>query len=501
MVTSASGTGDPAGGLEGLRASIAAGNPDLYRHVALYLQVLRSVLPRRVEQACFHLATQVHVQRYLRLPPSQRRELHRLLQQRVAHCSSLLTVEQLVALARRLDQENQQQRQRRQQQLLRRLLQGGTDTDSGPTLAADAPEATTLPPGSVRLDLAGPLEISGLNWTLAPAPPRPGSPAEGSAAAEESPGGGDDASDAHADDEDIQALEAQALSEGLDGPADAEVAAAERGQASTSADDTVSGQRREEEAALMAALIEGLLEAGALDQSEADHEANERDEALRLAALAGAADRNAGTGAQAPPRRGATGGGAQPKLSSEAELEDDREAESSETQLSLPGELEQPADSPWDAPGLPQDPQLLLRWLDGVEAALTRRLRDLSHAINVDLLRLGLSRGLLPESLLEAVLQGQVETLPSAANVLKLQLPFGLRPGAPPLQAVAILLRPVDLEMEEPRLRTCRRRIHQHRQQVRKMAQTYRRLQRRLQAHEAERLWLQDIRASRTPEP
>ena len=102
-------------------------------------------------------------------------------------------------------------------------------------------------------------------------------------------------------------------------------------------------------------------------------------------------------------------------------------------------------------------------------------------------------------SLLEAVLQGQIETLASPANVLRVQLPFGLRPGAPPLQAIAILLRPVDLEMEEPRLRTCRRRIHQHRQQVRKMAQTYRRLQRRLQAHEAERLWLQDIRASRKP--
>ena len=92
-MSSTSGTGDPAGGLEGLRASVAAGNPDLYRHLALYLQVLRSVLPERVEQACFHLATQVHFQRYLRLPASQRRELHQLLQERVSRCSSLLTVE------------------------------------------------------------------------------------------------------------------------------------------------------------------------------------------------------------------------------------------------------------------------------------------------------------------------------------------------------------------------------------------------------------------------
>lgn len=155
---------------------------------------------------------------------------------------------------------------------------------------------------------------------------------------------------------------------------------------------------------------------------------------------------------------------------------------------------------PWNQTGLPGDPIHLLEWLEGFDKALARRLRNLSHAINVDLLRFGLSRGLLPVNLLDAVLQGQIETMASPANVLRLQLPFGLRPGAPPLQALAVLLRKADLEMEEPRLRTCRRRLHQHRQEVRRMAQLYRRLQRRQQAHEAERLWLQDIRRSLPPE-
>lgn len=150
---------------------------------------------------------------------------------------------------------------------------------------------------------------------------------------------------------------------------------------------------------------------------------------------------------------------------------------------------------------LPQDPVQLLEWLDAIERALARRLRNLSHAINVELLRSGISTSLLPASLLEAVVRGQMDTQAAPANLVRLQLPFGLKPGGPPLQSQAVLLRVADLEMEEARLRTCRRRLQQHRQELRRMAQQYRRLQRRLQAREAERLWLQDIRRSRaTPD-
>lgn len=449
-MNNASGTDDPAGGLEGLRATVAAGNPDLYRHVALYLQVLRSILPARVEQACFHLATQVHVQRYLSLPGKQRRELHLLLRERVSRCCSLLTVEQLVALARRLDLEKREKQRRRQRELVQRLLEqrGDDDTHSQPPVQGqdgsrrDAPadDARPLPPGSIRLGLASPLDASGLPWN------------QGGPTSEPS---------------------------GVDG----EPNATETNDAAASGAEAGSHQPQDD-ADLMAALIQGLIDAGALDEAEISAEGDARQDAAAALASPGAADQGAGLGGQVP-------------------RQEDSEAEPEgfllDNGLAPVGETDTAIGSPWDQPGLPQDPLLLLRWLDGLEAALVRRLRNLSHAINVDLLRLGLSRGLLPVSLLEAVLQGQIETLASPANLLRLQLPFGLRPGAPPLQAIAILLRPVDLEMEEPRLRTCRRRIHQHRQQVRKMAQTYRRLQRRLQAHEAERLWLQDIRASRAP--
>lgn len=468
-MNSTSGTGDPADGLEGLRAAVAEGNTDLYRHVALYLQVLRAVLPQRVEQACFQLATQVHVQRYLGLPISRRRELHRLLRERVSRCSSLLTVEQLVVLARRLEQENRQQQQRRQRQLLQRLLQQGgkgaqpeaeATRQGGRHADPSEQDATPLPPGSVQLDLATPLEAASLHWDL-------GLAATGGAEAH-------DPQDAGSDDQDDAAESQEAPASG-------------------------SSQPEGEEAELMAALIEGLIEAGAFDQGDADEEADNDGDSGVAAGLGAAMER--GSAAMAMPRQlgPLSGTGSAPLPASDDMPEPPGLLLEAGPELNA--ENGGPGDSPWDQPGLPQDPLLLLRWLDGIEAALARRLRNLSHAINVDLLRLGLSRGLLPVSLLEAVLQGQIETMASPANVLRLQLPFGLRPGAPPLQAMAILLRPVDLEMEEPRLRTCRRRIHQHRQQVRKMAQTYRRLQRRLQAHEAERLWLQDIRASRTAEP
>ena len=159
----------------------------------------------------------------------------------------------------------------------------------------------------------------------------------------------------------------------------------------------------------------------------------------------------------------------------------------------LAGRAKASAMPPWDAPQLPTDPVNLLLWLDGFERALVRRLRNLSHAINVDLLRLGLSRSLLPVNLLDAVLKGQVETPSAPANVLALPVPLGSEALGRSLETASILLRLSDLEFEQPKLRTCRSRLQQQRQEVRRMAQQYRRLRRRLQGLEAEQLWLQDV--------
>jgi hypothetical protein len=125
---------------------------------------------------------------------------------------------------------------------------------------------------------------------------------------------------------------------------------------------------------------------------------------------------------------------------------------------------------------------------------LARRLRNLSHALNVELLRSGLISALLPTSLLDAVLDGQIDPQGAPPNLLQLQLPMPMPGLESPLQATVLLLRCGDLELEQPRLRTVRRELQRRRQEGRRMAQHYRRLQRRLQGREAEALWLQDIR-------
>jgi hypothetical protein len=153
--------------------------------------------------------------------------------------------------------------------------------------------------------------------------------------------------------------------------------------------------------------------------------------------------------------------------------------------------------SPWQVGRLPTEPLLLLHWLEGFELALGRRLRNLSNALNMELLRQGITPAMLPNSLLEAVLRGQFEALPAPANLLRVPLPFpadaGGDSGAP--EALVVLLRPSDLEQELPALRTCRRRLQQAQQQLRRMAQESTRLQARLTILEAEQLWLQDIEA------
>jgi len=160
-----------------------------------------------------------------------------------------------------------------------------------------------------------------------------------------------------------------------------------------------------------------------------------------------------------------------------------------------------PEPSPWDSAALPTDPQALQEWLEGFERALVRRLRNLSHAVNVELLRSGLSRSLLPTSLLQAALQGQLEPQPAPGNLLRLQVPLAPDAGGE-FDSVALLLRLTDLELDQPRLRTCRSRWQRHCQEIRRMAERHRRLQRQLQRLEAERLWHQDNPSpSQSPSP
>jgi len=360
---------------ERLQAEVAEANPQLYRQLALYLQVLRDGLLDVCRQACFHLATQVHPRRYSSLPELHRRSLQRRLGNLVARASCLLTVEQLAHLATELQQEKLERQQDRQQRLIRAV--GKSQPSNGPA-KANAQAKTKAPAGSVHLGLdlpigRGLIDGDGLTSMLMET------------------GGNSD--------------------EGLED--------------------------------FMAANLESI---------QPDEQQKHPSLADIVSALTGAMG-------------------------------------SSNTDLDQA--------FPWQVGRLPTDPLLLLHWLEGFELALGRRLRNLSHALNTELLRQGVSPALLPNSLLEAVLRGQFEALPAPANLLRVPLPFPTDAGADSLtgEAVVVLLRPSDLEQELPALRTCRRRLQQAQQELRRMAQESTRLQARLATLEAEQLWLQDIHA------
>ncbi len=408
--------------LVGMGRWLAEANPGHYRQLALYLQVLRELLPASVDQAIFQLVTQIHPGRYAALPVDQRARLHQRLLSLVQGCASLLTVEQLSGLAARQDRQRRQRQQRRQQHLVERLIAArlagddNSDRGSGPddpdlrdlesfgagAVGGFAPSAAgpamVLPPGSVSLGMDLPLRGNLVGWS-----------------AEASDPGDADFDDPFEDPSDQE-----------DRPAD----------------------EREGDPESFGWENDGLDPSMDLEGSEAEAALLEVERSF------GAEERDGGAGS---------------------------------------------AGGPWAAGGngaglLPRDPVQLEIWLRGYDQALAQRLRNLSHAINGELMRSGLLPILLPTSILDAVLDGRIDSLGAPPNLLRLQLPMPLPGTDHPFQATVVLLRSIDLELDQPRLRQLRRELQRRRQEGRRMAQLFRRLQRRGQAREAEALWLQDIR-------
>ena len=361
--------------------------PALYRDLALYLQVLRDGLLHSVQQACFHLATQVVPERYNQLPPERRETFQRRLQSLVKRSCSLLTVEQVMGLAAQQARKQESRQLQEQQKILQTMLEGREAADEpAPVEASPEPQSVNL---SLDLPLAADLFDSGvpglpsLSQQQRPSeettPPPESSPPEGEL-------------------ELLQSL-------------------------FTMASETLS--------------------AAAPDSSDEEDD-------------------------------GETSGGS-PFASTSVEVTRSQ---------------------------LPKDPLLQVRWWAHFDRALRRRLRNLSHAINVEMMRVGLAQGLLPLNLLDAVLDGQVEVLPAPANVLRMALPLSLNPVAPasaPTEVLTLLLRCGDLEFEQPRLRTCRQRLEQRRRTLRTMAKRYRTWQRRVSALEAEQQWFQDSAPPQDP--
>ena len=357
--------------LEQLRARLVQDHPQLYRHWALYLQVLREQLQTAVDQACFRLAVEFYPERYSALKPSTRQELHQRLGHLVRRCCALLTVEQLAVLA-------QQTRRRQQRLALRQRRRWLASLQAQSLGASEHAEAQHSVPRHSATQHAVPQQP-----------------------------------------ESQQPLGSVSL--GLAPPISSAFLGGASGFAGLVANDAGEAEEPEAPSADEQEVMQALsqwLEQMPQGRNQLDHDG---DEAL-----------------------------------------------------------------------LPQDPVALLAWIDDQETALARRLRNLSHGINVELVRLGLSSSLLPLRLLEAVAQGQVETQNAPLNLVRMALPMPQLGDINLPEALAVLLRCSDLESQIAPLRTCRTRLQQSRQEVRRMAQTHQRLQRRLQTLDAEQLWLHD---------
>ena len=350
--------------------------PLLYREQALYLQLLRNLLLPSIRNAVGHLLCE-RGERLSRMSSEQQAELQQTFDGLIQRCSSLLTVEQLMDLARRLRKEASEFRQQAQREV-------------SESLQADV-EPQEINHGGIELSLSPPIDHPDLLEGLLPS------------------------MDAEVEDPSIEPVEEPP--QPVQDPIDSESAAD-----GTTADFD-----------LLRSLF--LMAGEAMQQGDpASEPVSFESDASRLGAPVVPADQ-------------------------------------------LEEEL------------LPSMPLELLNWLDGQEAALSRRVRNLSHALNVELLRAGLVSSLLPTTLLDAAIAGQLQALPSPSNLLRLKLPLPIPSQDQPLEILSVLVRSADLEYDNGSLRHSRYRLRQHRSNLLTMVQQQRHWQSRLTSQEVQSQW------------
>ena len=357
--------------------------PLLYREQALYLQLLRNLLLPSVRNALGHLLCE-RGQRLSRMSSEQQAELQQTFDGLIQRCSSLMTVEQLMDLARRLQKEASEFRQQAQREVSQSLQ---ADAESEPQ---------EINRGGIELSLSPPIEHPDLLEGLLP---------RMDAAVVEDPS--------------IEPVEEppQPVQDPIQDPIDSE----------SSADGTTA------DFDLLRSLF--LMAGEAMQQGDSTSEpVSFESDASRL------------------------GASVVPANQLEEEL-------------------------------LPSMPVELLNWLDGQDAALSRRIRNLSHALNVELLRAGLVSSLLPTTLLDAAIAGQLQALPSPSNLLRLKLPLPIPSQDQQLEILSVLVRPADLEYDNGSLRQSRYRLRQHRSNLLTMVRQQRHWQSRLTSQEVQSQW------------
>ena len=143
---------------------------------------------------------------------------------------------------------------------------------------------------------------------------------------------------------------------------------------------------------------------------------------------------------------------------------------------------------------LPQSPIGLYEWMISLDTALVRRLRDLSHAINTELLKSGLVNTLVPINILDAALAGQLISSKSISNILTLKLPTNSSFGSGGLDIDCMLITPSDMEFDNPRLRKSRSHIKHYQNILLRMIKQQRYWQGRSLAEEVNKLWWKDTK-------
>ncbi len=143
---------------------------------------------------------------------------------------------------------------------------------------------------------------------------------------------------------------------------------------------------------------------------------------------------------------------------------------------------------------LPQSPIGLYEWMISIDTALVRRLRDISHSINTELLKSGLVNTLVPINILDAALAGQLISSKSISNILTLKLPTNSSLGAGGLDIDCLLVTLSDMEFDNPRLRKNRSKVKHYQNVLLGMIKQQRYWQGRSLAEEVNKQWWKDTK-------
>ena len=143
---------------------------------------------------------------------------------------------------------------------------------------------------------------------------------------------------------------------------------------------------------------------------------------------------------------------------------------------------------------LPQSPIGLYEWMISIDNALVRRLRDLSHSINTELLKSGLVNTLVPINILDAALAGQLISSKSISNILTFNLPTNSSLGSGVLDIDCLLITPSDMEFDNPRLRKNRTHIKYYQNVLLGMIKQQRYWQGRSIEEEVNKEWWKDTK-------